>query len=280
MKKIAIAGASGFVGQHLIAYFKDNYAIKVVERDASIEEVTSIMCKSDIVINLAGANITQRWSEEYKEILYDSRIDTTRKLVRAIDIADNKPTLFISTSAVGIYDNQKEYDEMGHFADDFLSTLCQDWEAEALKADVARTIIFRFGIVLGKDGGAISKMLLPFKLGVGGNIGSGKQPFSFIDINDLKRAYAFVIENEEIEGVLNLTAPNPTTNAGLTKALGKALHRPTLLPVPEFVLKIIFSEGAKVLTDGQRVVPRRLLDYGFAFEYPTIESSIDRIIKT
>lgn len=194
---------------------------------------------------------------------------------------ENKPKLFISTSAVGIYSNKDCYDEESfEYANDFLAKLCQDWEKEAFKAKEyeIRTAIFRFGIVLGK-GGALKKMLLPFKLGVGGTIGDGNQHFSFIHIEDLLNAYKFLIENIDLNGVFNLTAPTPTTNKGLTQALGKALNRPTIFPVPEFVLNMIFSEGAKVLTDGQCVKPKRLVDGGFIFKHTTIENSINSLIK-
>jgi uncharacterized protein (TIGR01777 family) len=221
-----------------------------------------------------------RWSESYKKLLYSSRIDTTSKIVNAINSVQNKPKLLISTSAVGIYDNKSTYDENGSFSNDFLSTLCQNWEKEALKAknETTKVSIFRFGIVMGKDGGALSKMITPFKLGLGGVIGSGKQAFSYIHIDDLMNAYKFVIENE-FEETFNLTAPVPTTNQGLTLALGKTLKRPTILPVPEFVLKLIFSEGAKVLTDGQSAIPKKLLDLGFEFKFKTIEETIENLCK-
>jgi uncharacterized protein (TIGR01777 family) len=236
---------------------------------------------SDVVINLNGANIINRWSESYKKLLYSSRIDTTKALVNAMEKVLQKPSVFISTSAVGIYKNDKIYDETANeFGDDFLANLVVDWENEALKATSLgiRTAIFRFGIVLGRDGGALAKMITPFQFGLGGTIGDGSQAFSFIHLDDLLEAYSFVIENDTIDGVFNLTAPSPTTNYGLTKALGKSLNRPTVLPVPQFVLNLIFSEGAKVLTDGQSVVPQKLLDSGFEFQYKNIEDTIDALV--
>ncbi len=283
MQTIAITGASGFVGNSLIKFFTNlNYKVIPIKREtlsdkAKLEELLN---SSDILINLSGANIINRWSESYKKLLYSSRIDTTQKLVSAIKNIANPPKIFISTSAVGIYDNKSTYDEKGTFSNDFLSTLCQDWEKEALKAKSEKTkvSIFRFGIVLGQDGGALQKMITPFKLGLGGVIGSGKQAFSFIHIEDLLEAYKFVIENS-YEDIFNLTAPIPTTNKGLTLALGKTLKRPTILPLPEFVLNLIFSEGAKVLTDGQSVIPKKLLDLGFKFKYKTIEETIENLCK-
>ncbi|BAK72491.1 TIGR01777 family oxidoreductase [Arcobacter sp. L] len=281
MKTIAITGASGFVGSSLTKFFSNlGYKITPLSREilnnkSNLEEVLN---SSDIVINLAGANIINRWSESYKRLLYSSRIDTTSKIVNAINHIQNKPKLLISTSAVGIYDNKTIYDENGNFANDFLSNLCQDWEKKALEAknEITKVSIFRFGIVLGRDGGALQKMLTPFKLGLGGTIGNGNQAFSFIHISDLLNAYKFVIENSH-ENIFNLTAPKPTTNKGLTLALGKTLKRPTILPVPEFVLKLIFSEGARVLTDGQSVIPKKLLDLGFEFKFRTIEETIENL---
>jgi uncharacterized protein (TIGR01777 family) len=282
-KRLAITGGTGFVGTNLRKLFEDNeFEISIIKRDElnDIEKLTQIINNCEIVINLAGANIINRWTDEYKKILYHSRIDTTISLVKAMEKCENKPKLFISTSAVGIYDNKKTYNEENiEQATDFLANLCKKWEDEALKAKELniRTAIFRFGIVLG-DGGALGKMLLPFKLGIGGVIGNGQQAFSFIHIEDLLNAYLHIYNNSQLEGIFNLTAPTPTTNKGLTKALGKTLKRPTILPVPEFVLNLIFSEGAKVLTDGQSVVPKRLLDSGFNFKYQTIEDSIENLV--
>ena len=283
-KKIIITGASGFVGQSLTKMFVDNgYEVVGIKRTdlQNINKLITTIDKSYAVINLAGANIINRWTDNYKKLLYSSRIDTTKALVKAMSKCNNKPEIFISTSAVGIYKNDKTYaDTSNIFADDFLANLCKDWEKEALKASEfnIRTSVFRFGIVMG-NGGALAKMLLPFKLGVGGTIGDGSQSFSFIHIDDLLSAYNFIIENTKLDGVFNLTAPNPTTNYGLTKALGSTLNRPTIIPIPQFVLNLILSEGAKVLTDGQKVVPRRLIDNGFKFKHTTIEDTIDNLLS-
>lgn len=283
MKKIAITGSSGFVGQKLTSMFQSlEYEVIGIKRSelSNEERLTSIVDNCELVINLAGANIINRWSESYKKLLYSSRIDTTKVLVNAMKNVQNKPKVFISTSAVGIYKNDKEYDESTtNLNDDFLGNLCKDWESEALKVKELgiRTAIFRFGIVMG-DGGALAKMLTPFKLGVGGTIGDGSQAFSFIHIDDLLKAYKFVLDNDSLDGVFNLTAPKTTTNYGLTKALGKSLNRPTILPIPQFILNIILSEGAKVLTDGQSVIPKHLIDSGFIFKYQNIEDTIDSLV--
>jgi len=284
--KIAIVGANGFVGQALSQEFEkdqNNIIIKIDRRDtAQNDDFLIKKLEADVVINLAGTPIIGRWTDKYKKSLRSSRIDITQRLVKLFAKMSNKPKLFISTSAVGIYDNQGIYSEKDqNYSKDFLSQLCIDWENEALKANDLniRTVIFRFGIVLGKNGGALQKMLLPFKLGLGGKIGSGKQAFSFVHINDLINAYLFIIKNENLKAVFNLSAPEPTTNLGLTKALGKALHRPTICPVPEFVLNLIYGEGAKVLTDGQTMIPQKLLDSGFKFQFENIEKTINNIIN-
>ncbi len=284
MKTVAITGASGFVGTNLKNLFesKDFKVIAIKREDLKdTEKLTAIISQADIVINLAGANIINRWTNSYKKLLYASRIDTTQALTEAMYQADKKPELFISTSAVGIYKNKDCYDEESYeLEDNFLGKLCQAWEKSALRAEEfgIRTAIFRFGIVLG-EGGALGKMITPFKLGLGGTIGNGKQSFSYIHIEDLLEAYFHVYSNKELTGVFNLTAPTPTTNLGLTKALGKALHRPTILPVPQFALNLIFSEGAQVLTDGQCAKPKRLLDSGFKFKYETIEDTINNLVE-
>ncbi|MCH9814160.1 MAG: TIGR01777 family oxidoreductase [Epsilonproteobacteria bacterium] len=284
MKKISIIGAKGFVGSAMQTHFK-NAGFEVLPLDRaytkkSITEMAEILEGTDIVINLAGAPIIKRWSEFYKKVLYESRIDTTQKLISAMKLLDKKPEVFCSTSAIGIYESNEPMSESSFtYADNFLAHICKDWEAAALEADeLTRVVIFRFGVILGKDGGALSKMLPPFKLGIAGPIGDGSDAFSWIHMNDLLAAFSFAIDNTKTKGAYNLTAPNPITNKILTKTIGKILHRPTVLPLPKFVLKFIFSEGAMVLTEGQYVIPQRLLDEGFDFQYPTIDEALQEIL--
>lgn len=283
MEKIVISGAGGFVGSELTKLFTEKgYKVVPVKRDIlkDINALTNLLNGAAAVINLSGANIIHRWSDEYKKLLYHSRIDTTKALVEAMRLCENKPKLFVSSSAIGVYKDEREYDEIDfEYSDSFLGKLCLDWEMEALRAkelDI-RTCIFRFGIILG-HGGALSRMLPAFKLGIAGTIGDGSQPFSFIHMDDLVKAYQFAVENEKLEGTFNLTAPKPATNYTLTKALGKYLHRPTFIPLPVFVLKIIFGEGAQVLTQGQRVLPKRLQQCGFEFRFKDIETSIKDLV--
>lgn len=279
MKTVAITGSSGFVGMNLVKMFESmKYKVIRIPQSALKEkdEIVKIISQSDIVINLAGANILARWSEKYKKLLYSSRIETTKTIVDAIKRSETKPKLFISTSAVGIYDHTHTHSEdSSNFAKDFLAHICNDWENEALKAkDLGvRTAIFRFGIVLG-EGGALSKMLLPFSFGLGGMIGSGRQPFPFIHIEDLKSSYLHIINNEKLDGVFNLVAPHIITNKEFTKTLSAVLHRPAFFHIPELAVKILFGDGAKVLTSGQKVVPKRLLEGGFRFRFENIEKTL------
>ena len=270
--RIAIAGASGFVGQALQSAFVHTV---IIGRDDSIEEIIAKLKGVDVLINLAGAPIIKRWSDNYKKLLYTSRIETTRKLVEAVNRSDIN--YFISTSAIGIYPNDKPCDETCmEYADDFLGKLCADWEKEALKCQKP-TAVVRMGVVLGKEGGALRQMLLPFKLGLGGTIGDGKMMTSWIAIDDLVRMYGYLIEHK-LAGIFNAVSPHPVSNAVLTKILGKVLHRPTFFPLPVAVLKLIYGEAASVMTDSKEVYPKALLDVGFVFDYPMIEEALGTIL--
>lgn len=270
--KVAITGASGFVSSHLIKTFTDFVSI---HRDESEDEILSKLEGVDVVFNLAGAPIINKWSESYKKVLLSSRVDTTRTLVNAINKSEVKH--FISTSAVGAYPDDAPFDEsFKGYGEDFLATLTQLWEAEASKCTKPTTII-RFGVILGSDGGALAQMLPPFKVGLGGIIGDGKMMTSWIDVDDLVRVYEYILENK-LTGTFNATAPNPVTNYVFTKALGKVLHRPTFLPLPVFVLKLLFGEGSTVLTGSKEVYPKTLLDAGFEFHYPEINASLEHLL--
>ncbi len=281
-----MSGASGFVGSYLHRDFEQKgcKVIALGRKDfaSGVDYLRERIARVNIIINLAGAPILGKWSESYKKVLYDSRIQTTRLLVDALSGMEQKPELFLSTSAIGFYKPGGPHTETQYIQDEgFLGSLTMDWEKEAVRCRELgiRTVIFRFGVVLGKDGGALGQMLAPFKLGLGGIIGSGEQAFSWIHIDDLVRVYQAVIEDTSYMGVYNMTAPKPTTNRRLTKVLGKALHRPTFLPVPEFALRLKFGEGAQVLTSGQEVLPKRLLDQGFVFLYPDIDKAIHDCVE-
>lgn len=272
-KCIAITGANGFVGKHLQKTFKNTV---IISRHDTEAEIVAKLKGVDVVINLAGAPIVKRWSEAYKKVLYSSRIESTKKLVSAINSSD--VAYFISTSAIGIYPNDTQCDEScDTFANDFLANLCQEWEAEALRCSNP-TAILRFGVVLGKEGGALAKMLLPFKLGLGGNIGDGKMMTSWIAIDDLMQMYDFLIAHKST-GIFNAVSPYPIDNATFTKALGKTLNRPTMMPLPPQILKLIYGEASYVLLDSKELYPKYLLDKGFEFKYPTINHALKHLLS-
>ncbi|TAN42899.1 MAG: TIGR01777 family protein [Nitrospirae bacterium] len=284
--KIAVSGATGFVGKHLADSFKSK-GFEIVQLDRSdfesgSENLQKKIEGAQVVINLAGAPIIGRWTGPYKKILYSSRINTTDMLVNAMSGLDKKPELFISTSAVGVYEKGGPHTEKKYsYSNEFLGRLALDWEKAALKAQNAgiRTVIFRFGVVLGKDGGALAQMLHPFKFGLGGKIGSGEQPFPWVHIKDLVSAYWFVIENQKTEGVYNLTAPENITNKIFTETLAGVLMRPAFFTVPEFILRLKYGDGAKVLIEGQDVRPERLLEAGFQFRFKTISYALTDLLE-
>lgn len=270
-----IVGCSGFVGQELRSFFEElGHKVQAlsIRENTHVEEIKKALAGVDIVINLAGLSIFGRWSEAYKRDLYSSRINTTKKLVEAINTSGVKR--FISTSAVGIYIDEKESDEDAiDLSDSYLSHICQDWEKAALKSKVPLTV-FRSGVVLGKRGGMIKKIWLPFSLGLGGKVGSGEQSISWIHIKDLCMAYKKVID-DDLNGIYNLTSPEVTTNLHMTKELGRVMRRPTIFPVPAFILRLIFAEGSDFMLNGQKAYPKRLLDAGFDFEYKNITQAIE-----
>ncbi len=270
--KIALTGASGFIGSHIRRHFKNTVVIK---RYHTVEDIRKRLSGVDAVINLAGAPIIKRWTESYKDILISSRIRTTKKLVQAINSSNVRH--LISTSATGIYPDDVECDEScRNLSQDFLGRLAQDWEREALRCEKLTTIL-RFGVVLGKEGGALKKMLLPFRLGLGGPIGDGSMVMSWIDIHDLMEMYRFVLERGE-GGIFNAVSPNPVTNREFTRELARVLKRPAILPVPRLVLRLLYAQSASVLTASKIVYPRRFLNLGFTFSCPTVEESLRHLL--
>jgi hypothetical protein len=256
-----------------LAYFDGNPTIKGKWQDAVKDH--------DVIINLAGASIFSRWTPEQKKILLGSRIETTRNLVVALPDNAKNITLF-STSAVGYYGFHEDEELTENLAagNDFLARLAYDWEQEALRAQDkgARVVITRFGIVLGKNGGAIGQMLPLFKYFLGGPLGNGRQWFSWVHMQDLAEAFIFLLQHTEISGAVNLCSPQPVRNSELGTAIGKVMHRPSFIPAPGFMIKLILGEFGSVLLKGQRVIPSRLLDAGFKFKYPNIEDALKSII--
>jgi uncharacterized protein (TIGR01777 family) len=239
--------------------------------------------KHDCVINLAGASIFCRWTAENKKAIRDSRILTTRNLVDAITAQpDNKITL-LNGSAVGYYGfrNGEALDESGTPGNDFLAQIVREWETEALRAaqSGARVVLCRIGVILGRDGGALSRMLAIFKWGLGSPLGSGTQWFSWVALDDLANIFLFLLDNEGVFGPVNCTAPHPVTNKEMTRALGKALHRPVFLPAaPSFLIKALMGEFSDVFLKGQRVIPDKLLKSGFEFRHPFIHEAFADLV--
>ncbi|MFC1580692.1 TIGR01777 family oxidoreductase [Thermodesulfobacteriota bacterium] len=238
----------------------------------------------DVVINLAGASIFTRWTKSSKKKILDSRVLTTRNLVSALNQKEGTGPLFLSTSAIGYYGfhGDEKLDEAGSAGEDFLASLAQEWEAAALEAEAfcARVVLLRFGIVLGRGGGALKQMVPVFKWYLGSPLGSGKQWFSWIHEQDLVDLYLFLIEQEEIAGPVNCTAPYPVRNREFTGALGAALGKPTFMPaVPGFVMKIAMGEFGTMLLNGQRVMPAILLEKGFHFRFPKIKEALNDLVR-
>jgi uncharacterized protein (TIGR01777 family) len=292
--KVFMTGGTGFVGAYLSRdLVQAGHTITILSRrdqppaQSGIDFLTgdpnqagawmAAVPEHDWIINLAGASIFARWSEAHKKEIFASRVRTTRNLVTALAAGDRRQ-LFCSTSAVGYYgprDDEVLTEDSSPDAS-FLGELSQAWEAEALKAQDlgVRVAVTRFGIVLGRNGGALGQMTPLFKKFFGGPIGSGAQWFSWIHQADHARAFRFIQENPQISGPVNLTAPTPVRNRDLARALGRALHRPSFMPAPEFMLRLVLGEFADTLLTGQQVLPKRLLDAGFNFEFPTIDAAL------
>ena len=260
--KIILCGSSGFVGSALKSFLiQQNYEVETLSIRTStlVDQIVHVLEGADVLINLSGANIMGRWSEEYKNTLRQSRLDSTQKLVDALSKSLHPPHTYINASAIGIYDGAHRHDETSRdYAGDFLATLVGDWESIAFEAQSTRTRVCtsRFGVVYGRDGGAMQKMLPPFKMGLGGRIGEGSQIVSWIHIDDLVRAYDFIIHHPTISGVVNVTSPHPLSNAEQTRIMGEIVHRPTWFTLPSWVVKLIFGEGSVVMLDSKEAIPK------------------------
>ena len=299
MTRIVISGGSGFIGEPLTRFLTkrcDEVAILTrnpssvkagrpvlwnpSERGAWVDEVRN----ADAVINLAGENVGEgRWTEKRKQAILQSRETVTGALVDAMLAAPRPERTFISASAIGYYGNRNDeiVDEQSPAGSGFLADVTRQWEKIALRAEqAARVVVMRFGVVLASDGGALAKMALPFRLGAGGPMGSGKQWMSWVDRDDLIGMIGWAIRNPEVRGVYNVTAPNPVTNAQFATVLGRALHRPAILPAPAFALRLALGEMAdEMLLGGQRVMPAHAIQQSFPFEYPSVEASLSHIFS-
>lgn len=287
-KTILITGATGMIGGYLIHEInKRGYRyiavttnpkaaekkLKSAYRITASSDILSLYNeKIDAMINLAGANLgAKRWTDAAKKEFYDSRMNTTNSLIELIREMKTKPEVLISTSGVDYYGDtgSKEMFEDAPPANSFLGKLTHDWEQAALKAEEpgVRTVIFRTGFVMAADSEAVKKLLMPVKLFVGGPLGGGKQYMSWIHISDLIALYMFAIDNVNVRGIYNASAPNPQTNELFTKHAAKLLQRPAFLPVPAFVIKAVLGEMSTVVLDGRRAMPKKILDAGFKFRF-------------
>lgn len=294
--KVAVAGGTGFVGKAVVDRLRSlGHSVVVLTRDipgaktklsgegvefATYEGLEQTLSGCDGVVNLAGEPIAEsRWTPEVKQKILDSRIQTTEAIVSAIAQANPKPQVLVNASALGFYGTSEtaSFDETSAAGSDFLATVCQAWEAAAQPVQ-ARLVTLRIGIVLG-DGGALGKMLTPFRMFAGGPIGTGKQWFSWIHLEDLASLIVAGLTDSQMQGTYNATAPNPVRMNDVCQALGKALNRPSWLPVPPFALDLLLGDGAKVVLEGQQVLPKRLVEQGFQYQYERIGNAIEAIVN-
>ncbi len=299
--KAFITGGSGFVGSHMTRFLVGRgIEVTIMARNARLgphlgEKVSVVaadatkpgkwqdqVAQHDVLINLAGVSIFHRWNEDYKRRLRDSRMLTTSNLVDAIPFDASGKITLLNASGAGYYGLTKdeELDETCPPGSDFLGQLAKDWEKQAIRAKKkgVRVVRARFGIVFGRDGGALSQMILPFRCFVGGPTGNGQQWISWIHVQDLCRAALFAIENKNITGPLNFTAPVPVRNADLARTIGKIMKRPWFIPAPSFMIKLALGEFGEYLLKGQRVVPKALLDAGFTFKFNTIQEALQDLL--
>jgi uncharacterized protein (TIGR01777 family) len=299
--KVAITGATGFVGSRLVERLQEQGHQPLIltrNRESALKTFPNLeivgytpresgswqnaIAGCEAVVNLAGAPIAEsRWSAEYKQEILKSRQLGTQKIVEAIAIANPQPTVLINASAIGYYGTSETatFDETSPPSNDFLGQVCQTWEAEAQKVKEAgiRLVILRFGIVLG-NGGALGKMIPPFKLFAGGPIGTGRQWFTWIHRDDLVNLILEALTRPDMEGVFNATAPKPVRMSELCQTIGDVLNRPSWLPVPSFAIEVLLGEGAQVVLEGQQVLPKRTTSYGFNYQYPTVKEALSEIL--
>lgn len=294
--KVAISGATGLIGTALReSLAADGIQIVALSRKPSVPPLETVhwdvengrfdaspLEGVDAVVHLAGEPIAQRWNEARKKAIRESRVKSTRLLVEGLKSLTRKPKVLVSGSAIGFYGDRGDevLEESSPPGSGFLAETCQAWEHAAMEAMGLgiRTAVLRTGIVLSTRGGALKTMLLPFRLGVGGPVGNGKQWMSWIHIDDIVGATRHILEKDELMAAVNGTAPSPATNAVFTKALGRALSRPAFLPAPAFGLRFAFGEMATILLEGQRVAPKKLLSTGYRFRFPELNGALQDVL--
>ena len=291
--QVVVTGASGLVGTALVKALRARATpVTAVSRRPALQPqipgvtwigwdgLTDAVAGAAGVVHLAGAGIVdKRWSSERKTLLRSSRVERTRQVVEAITESGEKPAVLVSASAIGYYGNEtsRECTELAPPGNDFLARLCQDWEA-ATEAAGVRTVKLRFGIVLSPEGGALAKLLLPFRFGLGGPIGRGRNFWSWVHIDDAVGVILHALSTNNVSGALNVTSPKPARNAEFSRILGAVLQRPALLPLPPLALQLLLGEGSTVLTASQRVLPTRTLESGYAFEHPELEPALRGLV--
>ena len=292
IQRIAISGASGLIGTALVGHLRsEGHTVqRLVRRKAQAPDEIQwdpasnsvdidALAGVDAIIHLAGANVgDHRWTKKYRAEILNSRLLGTTAIAHAVTTV--APKVFISASAIGYYGEtgNRAVTESDRGGDDFLAAVCREWEAAADLASNTRVVKIRTGLVLEPTGGALGRMLPLFRFGIGGKLGSGKQWWSWITLHDQIRAICHLLESE-ISGPVNLTSPNPVTNQEFTAALARALHRPALLPVPGFALKIALGGFSTEILGSKKVLPQALLDSGFTFDYPHITSALDELVQ-
>jgi uncharacterized protein (TIGR01777 family) len=296
-----ITGATGFVGRALVeSLLADGHSVNYLSRkidrsmnlraafhhwedpETTLPPLTSVP-RCDAVIHLAGEPVAQRWTDEVKKKIRDSRVAGTRNLVEAIGLMRHKPSVLVSSSAVGYYGDRGDevLTEESKPGKGFLAEVCVEWEREALRARELglRVVPIRTGVVLASGGGALQKMLPPFEFGIGGRFGNGKQWMPWVHRDDLLRLFRFAAETQSVDGPMNGTAPEPVTNSEFARTLARAIHRPALLPIPKFGLRLLLGEMADFLVQSTRAIPAAAERQGFSFTYNHLQNALDAVLR-
>ena len=298
--KIVIAGGSGFVGQKLTgALLNEGHEIIILSRkdskvDGSIKYVNWLrkgtnpedeIISADAFVNLAGVSINEgRWTAEHRKQIYDSRMEATDELLRIISALQLKPSVLINASAIGIYPASEDNvytEESTDFAEDFLGQTVRDWEKKAASAESQdiRAVFMRFGVILGKEAGALPLMVLPYKLFAGGTVGSGNQWLSWVHVEDVARAIIFAIDHTSLHGPVNVTSPFPKRMKYFGQTIGSVLKKPHWIPVPSFIMKVVLGQKSSLVLEGQHVLPTKLLNHNFNFTFPTLDAALKDLYK-
>lgn len=294
--KILISGSSGFIGNALISYFKkkgDQVFNLVRKRSSSTNEVfwnpsekqieNEKLEGFDAVINLNGVSVAKRWNKSYQEKILSSRVESTQFLSDSLEKLKNPPKVFFSASAIGYYgDHEEIVDEKSPKGDLFLSSICDLWEKSAKRGKdrKIRTVLLRFGMILGKNGGALAKMILPFSLGLGAKMGNGNQMISWISIDDLCKSVDFLLNRNEIQGPVNIVTPYPVTNTEFSNMLAKCLNRPCFLSIPRFLIELFLGQmGKELFLISSNVRPSLLIESGYSFSYPKLDQALKHILR-